>query len=41
VLAGRPGPDLSTLPTAPDVGEAGAQIDAVLADHHRLTEGTS
>ena len=26
---------------APDVGEAGAQVDAVLADHRRLTEGTA
>ena len=24
---------------APDVGEAGAQVDAVLAEHRRLTEG--
>jgi len=28
------------LPGAPDTGEAGAQVDAVLADHARLTEGT-
>jgi len=28
------------LPEAPDTGEAGAQVDAVLADHARLTEGT-
>ena len=41
VLAGRPDLDLSALPTAPDVGEAGAQVDAVLADHRRLTEGTA
>jgi 3-carboxy-cis,cis-muconate cycloisomerase len=27
------------LPGAPDTGEAGAQVDAVLADHARLTEG--
>ena len=40
VLAGRPELDLSALPTAPDVGEAAAQVDAVLADHRRLTEGT-
>jgi adenylosuccinate lyase len=43
VLAGRPGLDLAALTaaTTPDVGEAGAQVDAVLADHRRLTEGTS
>ena len=29
-----------TLGDAPDTGEAGAQVDAVLADHARLTEGT-
>jgi 3-carboxy-cis,cis-muconate cycloisomerase len=42
VLAGRPGLDLVALTAAvaPDVGEAGAQVDAVLADHRRLTEGT-
>jgi 3-carboxy-cis,cis-muconate cycloisomerase len=40
VLAGRPDLDLSALPTEPDVGEAGAQTDAVLADHRRLTEGS-
>ena len=42
VLAGRPGIDLAALTAAaaPDVGEAGAQVDAVLADHRRLTEGT-
>ena len=42
VLAGRPGIDLVALTaaTAPDVGEAGAQVDAVLADHRSLTEGT-
>ena len=43
VLAGRPGIDVAALTaaTAPDVGEAGAQVDAVLADHRRLTEGTA
>jgi hypothetical protein len=29
------------LAAAPDTGEAGAQVDAVLADHARLTEGTA
>ena len=41
ILAGRPEVDLAALPTAPDVGEAAAQVDAVLADHRRLTEGTA
>jgi 3-carboxy-cis,cis-muconate cycloisomerase len=41
ILAGRPEIDLAALPTAPDVGEAAAQVDAVLADHRRLTEGTA
>ena len=27
------------LPERPDTGEAGAQVDAVLADHARLIEG--
>jgi 3-carboxy-cis,cis-muconate cycloisomerase len=41
VLAGRTDVDVSTLLAgAPDTGEAGAQVDAVLADHARLTEGT-
>ena len=42
VLAGRPGVDLVALTAAmePDVGEAGPQVDAVLADHRRLIEGT-
>jgi 3-carboxy-cis,cis-muconate cycloisomerase len=42
VLAGRPEVDLPALlrAAAPDVGEAGAQVDAVLAEHRRLTEGT-
>ncbi|HZB21504.1 MAG TPA: 3-carboxy-cis,cis-muconate cycloisomerase [Blastococcus sp.] len=43
VLAGRPGLDPALLDRAAafDVGEAGAQVDAVLADHARLTEGTA
>ena len=42
VLAGRPEVDVAALAAAaPDVGEAGAQVDAVLADHRRLTEGTA
>ena len=41
VLAGRTDVDVAALlDTAPDTGEAGAQVDAVLADHTRLTEGT-
>ena len=41
VLAGRTDVDVDTLlDTAPDTGEAGAQVDAVLADHARLTEGS-
>ena len=42
VLAGRPGLDVAALleAAAPDVGEAAAQTDAVLAEHRRLTEGT-
>jgi 3-carboxy-cis,cis-muconate cycloisomerase len=40
VLAGRTDIDVDALlAAAPDTGEAGAQVDAVLADHHRLTEG--
>jgi 3-carboxy-cis,cis-muconate cycloisomerase len=39
LLAGRPEIDVAAL--APDVGEAGAQVDAVLAEHRRLTEGTA
>lgn len=31
--------DVGSLSTAPDVGDAGAQVDAALADHARLTEG--
>jgi len=41
VLAGRPGLDLGSLSLAPDVGEAGPQVDAALDEHRRLTEGTS
>jgi 3-carboxy-cis,cis-muconate cycloisomerase len=41
VLAGRTDIDVAALlGGAPDVGEAGAQVDAVLAEHSRLTEGT-
>jgi 3-carboxy-cis,cis-muconate cycloisomerase len=42
VLAGRSGIDVAALlqAAAPDVGEAAAQTDAVLAEHRRLTEGT-
>jgi 3-carboxy-cis,cis-muconate cycloisomerase len=40
VLAGRTDVDISALlDSAPDTGEAGPQVDAVLADHARLTEG--
>jgi 3-carboxy-cis,cis-muconate cycloisomerase len=42
VLAGRTDLDVPALLAAtPDTGEAGAQVDAVLADHARLTEGTA
>ncbi|HEY0402358.1 MAG TPA: 3-carboxy-cis,cis-muconate cycloisomerase [Blastococcus sp.] len=42
VLAGRTDVDVQgLLDRAPDTGEAGAQVDAVLADHARLTEGTA
>jgi 3-carboxy-cis,cis-muconate cycloisomerase len=42
VLAGRTDIDVDALlAAAPDTGEAGAQVDAVLADHRRLTEGTT
>jgi hypothetical protein len=41
VLADRGDVDVAALLGAgPDVGEAGAQVDAVLAEHRRLTEGT-
>ncbi|NEK84988.1 3-carboxy-cis,cis-muconate cycloisomerase [Blastococcus saxobsidens] len=40
VIAGRDDVDLGALlGGGPDVGEAGAQVDAVLAEHVRLTEG--
>ena len=41
VLAERGDVDVEALLAAagPDPGEAGAQVEAVLADHHRLTEG--
>jgi 3-carboxy-cis,cis-muconate cycloisomerase len=42
VLATRTDVDVhALLGGAPDTGEAGAQVDAVLADHARLTEGTA
>jgi 3-carboxy-cis,cis-muconate cycloisomerase len=42
VLAGRTDVDVSTLWDAgPDVGEAGAQVDAVLTEHRDLTEGAA
>jgi 3-carboxy-cis,cis-muconate cycloisomerase len=42
VLAGRTDVDVEALLDAsPFTGEAGAQVDAVLADHARLTEGTA
>jgi 3-carboxy-cis,cis-muconate cycloisomerase len=42
VLPGRTDVDVAALlDSAPDTGEAGAQVDAVLADHARLTEGTA
>ena len=42
VLAGRTDLDVTgLLGGAPDTGEAAAQVDAVLAGHARLTEGTS
>jgi 3-carboxy-cis,cis-muconate cycloisomerase len=41
VLAGRTDVDVTALLAGgPDTGEAGAQVDAVLAEHTRLTEGT-
>ena len=41
LLAARGDVDVDALlaGTGPDVGEAGAQVDAVLAEHRRLTEG--
>ena len=41
VLAARGDVDVDSLLSAPDPGEAGAQVDAALADHARLTEGTA
>jgi 3-carboxy-cis,cis-muconate cycloisomerase len=42
VLAGRTDIDVAALASGgPDVGEAGAQVDAVLAEHRRLTEGSA
>ena len=41
VLARGAHPALADLAAAPDPGEAGAQVDAVLAEHRRLTEGTT
>jgi 3-carboxy-cis,cis-muconate cycloisomerase len=41
VLADRTDVDVPALLRAgPDTGETGAQVDAVLAEHARLTEGT-
>jgi 3-carboxy-cis,cis-muconate cycloisomerase len=40
ILTDRTDVDMSTPVAArPDVGEAGAQVDAVLEEHHRLTQG--
>ncbi|SNS19302.1 3-carboxy-cis,cis-muconate cycloisomerase [Geodermatophilus pulveris] len=41
VVAARTDVDVRAVLAAgrPDVGEAGAQVDAALAEHHRLTEG--
>jgi 3-carboxy-cis,cis-muconate cycloisomerase len=42
VIAGRQDVDVAGLLTGgPDVGEASAQVDAVLTEHARLTEGTA
>jgi 3-carboxy-cis,cis-muconate cycloisomerase len=41
VVAERSDVDVAALlPGPPDIGEAGAQVDAVLVDHARLTEGS-
>jgi 3-carboxy-cis,cis-muconate cycloisomerase len=41
VVAERSDVDVTALlPGPPDTGEAGAQVDAALADHTRLTEGS-
>ena len=39
VLARHPGLDPAALSTAPDVGEAGAQVDVVLSEHVRVVQG--
>ncbi|MGX5655092.1 hypothetical protein ACWKWC_10010, partial [Geodermatophilus nigrescens] len=41
VVAGRSDVDVAAVlaAAAPDVGEAGAQVDAALAEHDRLIEG--
>jgi 3-carboxy-cis,cis-muconate cycloisomerase len=39
VLTERTGVDVEALDVTPDVGEAGAQVDIVLAEHRNLTEG--
>jgi 3-carboxy-cis,cis-muconate cycloisomerase len=41
VLAEAGGLDAASLRTPPDVGEAGAQVDDVLAAHRSLTEGSA
>ena len=41
VLVETGGTPLAALDAAPDLGEAGAQVDAVLAEHRTLTEGTA
>jgi 3-carboxy-cis,cis-muconate cycloisomerase len=42
VLADRGDVDVDALPIGPpDVGEAGTEVDAALAEHRRLTEGTA
>ncbi|WP_231839464.1 hypothetical protein [Blastococcus saxobsidens] len=40
LLAERGDVDPADLHAAPDVGEAGTQVDAVLADHDARTGGT-
>ncbi|MCV2487862.1 3-carboxy-cis,cis-muconate cycloisomerase [Geodermatophilus sp. YIM 151500] len=39
VLAERTGLDPASLPVAPDLGEAAAQVDAVLSEHVRVVHG--
>jgi 3-carboxy-cis,cis-muconate cycloisomerase len=41
VLAARDDVDLASLGAGPDVGEAGAQVDAVLAEHAALADHLS